>query len=109
MTARAGVFMDCDDDVTGVTSNAEGGGGHTGGVTVGVAVEIGGVAGGAGPSRNCGNMSSATPYCQVWSGGVAHSAVVLVHNHWVIGGMTACSSNTGRGVSDTTQGRSANC
>lgn len=92
--------MDYADDVATVAGNTKGGGGHTSHMAVGVAVEIGGVAGGAGASRNRANVIPAVPCRQVWRGGVAQAAGVNMHRHWVIGRMASGGSNTGRGVSD---------
>lgn len=100
MTVGAAIFMDGTDHIPAVTGNAEGGRSHTGGVTVGVTSEIGGMAVSAGAAPNRRDVIPAGRDGESRRRGVTQVAGILMHSHWAIGRVASGRGNTGRGIDD---------
>ena len=101
MTECAAVFVYCSDGITGVAADAERGRQNRSRMAVGVAAEVGGVASGACPMLDGGDMFLVGRIGQSRGGAVAEAAVVQVDCHWIIG--RVAGAYAGRGIGDMAQ------
>ena len=103
VTVGAVILMHAGDCASSVAADAERGGENRSCVAVGVAGEICGVATGASPSCDGGDVVLVGRISQGRGGSVTETAVVLVDHHRVIG--RVAGPDTGGGVGDQVSGR----
>lgn len=93
------------DGIPAMAVDAEWCAGHRGAVVMGVSRKIGGVASGACPSANGGDIVFAAKLGKVWGSGVTGGAGVFVYRHGIV--CLMAGSHARRGVSDVTESASA--